>query len=753
MRAPVARSESVTAQGARVAQRWRAFAGALTVVAATFAAVPVAGSAHAATIDTSAYYVLVSRHSGKAIDVNGASMSDGASIVQWTRTDSNNQQWQFVDAGGGNYQLRARHSGKVLAIAQGSTADGADVVQATSTAATSQQFRVVDTDSGYVKLINRNSGKALDLWGWSTTNGGRISQYTDSGGANQQWQLIKVGTNAMGVVAAMEPGWNLGNSLDAVGSDETAWGNPAITQSLINNIKAQGFNSIRIPVTWSAHQGGAPNYTIEAAYLARVKQVVDWAVAADLYVLLNVHHDSWQWVNKLPADHDNVLARYNATWTQIASTFRDSSTKVLYESINEPTFRDGAVPPAWPAPSDAQNAQLLNELNVNFHRIVRASGGNNATRVLVLPTLHTSADQARIDELLATFNALNDPNLAATMHYYGYWPFSVNIAGSTRYDATTHADLTANFDRQASGFIARGIPVILGEYGLLGFDKHTGTVEQGEKLKFFEYLGHYARTKGLTTMWWDNGQHLDRTSFQWKDPELFAQVRSSWTTRSGTASEDFIYTARSSSITAKTITINRNGTTFQGVRQGTTWLTYGTDYTLDGDRLTFTASALTRLSGSRAYGVNAQVHLVFSQGVPWRVDIRTYDPPVLQNATGTTKSFAIPTSFRGDQLATVEAKYADGTNAGPANWTSFKEFTRAFEPNYSGNSIALAITKTEDDGTTSMPTDLFSEVVDGVRVPAVNDGARVTLTFHFWSGARVTYYVTRNGTSVTGSTS
>jgi aryl-phospho-beta-D-glucosidase BglC (GH1 family) len=726
----------------------------LATVAVTLTAVPVATEAEAATIDTSASYVLASRHSGKAIDVNGGSTSDGAAIVQWTRSDAANQQFQFVDAGGGYYQLRARHSGKVIDVS--STANGADVVQRTAGSATSQQFRVVDTDSGYVKLINRSSGKALDLWGWSTANGGRISQYTDSGGANQQWQLVKIGAGATAtsVVAAMQPGWNLGNSLDAVGG-ETGWGNPVITQDLINNIKAQGFKSIRLPVNWFERQGGAPGYTIDPAYLSRVKEVVDWAVAADLYVLINVHHDSWKWAAAMPTDHDNVLNRFNATWTQIAGTFRGSSTKVLFESINEPQF-------CWPGPKpdvcskddhDAETAQLLHELNTSFHQIVRSSGGNNASRVLVLPTLHTSSDQARINELLATFDALDDPNLAATTHFYGYWPFSVNIAGATRYDAQTQNDMTGVLDRNADSFVARGIPVIIGEFGLLGFDKHTGTVEQGEKLKFFEYFGYYARTKGLTTMWWDNGQHFNRATNQWKDPELFAQIKSSWTTRSGTASEDFVYNEKSSPITAKTITINRNGTTFQGVRQGSTWLTEGSDYTLDGDRLTFTAAALTRLSGSRAYGVNAQVQLVFSQGVPWRVDIRTYDQPTLQNATGTTASFAIPTNFRGDQLATIEAKYADGSNAGPANWTSYKEFTRAFEPNYSGNTTALAITKQEDDGTTSMPTDFFTEEVDKVRVPTVNDGARVTLTFHFWSGAKATYYITKNGTSVTGSTS
>ncbi|GII76382.1 hypothetical protein Sru01_13640 [Sphaerisporangium rufum] len=529
--------------------------------------------------------------------------------------------------------------------------------------------------------------------------------------------------NAMAQVAAMQPGWNLGNTFDATGSDETSWGNPRVTQAFLDNLKAQGFKSIRIPVTWGQHHGAGPSYTIDPAWLSRVREVVDWALADGFYVMINIHHDSWQWINTMPTDRTNVLNRYNALWTQLAAAFRNAPAKLVLESVNEPQFTGSS--------GDAQNAQLLDELNTSFQRIVRQSGGGNATRLLVLPTLHTSADQPRVDELTATLSKLNDPNIAATVHYYGYWPFSVNVAGGTRFDATVQQDLVAAFDRVYNAFVARGIPVILGEYGLLGFDRHTGTIEQGEKLKFFEFLGYYARAKRITTMLWDNGQHFDRTTYQWHDPELWAQIRSSWTTRSGTASSDQVYLAKASAISAETLTLNLNGTSFQALRQGGTNLVNGTDYTVSGDQLTLTAAALTRLAGSRAYGVNATLQAVFSQGVPWRIDIISYDRPVLSNATGTTASFAVPTRFRGDQLATMEAKYADGSNAGPHNWTSFKEFDVAFAPDYPGSAIKLK-------------PEFFAEV---------NDGSRVTLTFHFWSGATVTYYVTRSGGSVTGTTS
>ncbi|WP_330274862.1 cellulase family glycosylhydrolase [Lentzea sp. NBC_00516] len=610
---------------------------------------------------------------------------------------------------------------------------GQQVTQAWNATVTSSGSQVTAADAGYNKVIEPNAKVSFGFNGsWSGTNTAPASfalngvTCTGSPGTPTTTTTTTTTTtgnpvpgNAMAQVAAMQPGWNLGNSLDATGSDETSWGNPRVTEALLDNVKAQGLKSIRIPVTWGQHQ--ASDHTIEAAYLNRVKEVVGWALADDLQVMINIHHDSWQWISAMPSNRTGVLTRYNAIWTQLASAFKDSPGKLVFESVNEPQFTGSS--------GDAQSAQLLHELNSSFRDIVRRSGGNNASRLLVLPTLHTSSDQARLDELATSISGFNDPNLIATFHYYGYWPFSVNVAGGTRYDATAQKDLTDSFDRVHNTFVARGVPVILGEYGLLGFDRHTGTIEQGEKLKFFEHLGYYARTKKITTMLWDNGQHLGRTSFQWSDPELIAQIKSSWATRSGTASSDQVFSARSSAVAAKTITLNTNGTTFIGLRQGTTELVRGTDYTIAGDQLTLTAAAMTRLSGSRSYGTNAVLTASFSTGVPWRINLITHDVPVLSAATGTTAAFSIPTTFRGDLLATMEAKYADGSNAGPHNWTSFKEFDRAFAPNYT-------------TGATTLTPEFFAEV---------NDNARVTLTFHYWSGATVTYYVTRSGSAVTGS--
>ncbi|MFJ9736932.1 cellulase family glycosylhydrolase [Streptomyces sp. NPDC101166] len=522
-------------------------------------------------------------------------------------------------------------------------------------------------------------------------------------------------------VAAMQPSWNLGNTLDAV-PDETSWGNPAATKALFDTIKAQGFRSVRVPVTWTDHQSPDAPYTIDAAWMDRVEQVVDWALADGLHVVINVHHDSWQWMSRMATDHDRVLARFKATWTQVAARFRDSSPALLFESVNEPQFDNT---------SDAQGIQYLRELDTAFHGIVRGSGGGNASRLLVLPTLHTDSGQNFLDALVSEMRSLDDPNLVATVHYYGWYPFSVNVAGGHRFDAAAQKDMTDHFARVRATLTSKGIPVYLGEYGLLQYpdDNHPARVEQGEALKYFEQFGYEARAAGVTTALWDPGfSYLNRTTMQWRVPELVAQIKSSWTTRSGTASSDRVFLPKSAAITAKTLTLNPNGLAFRGLWQGSTMLLPGRDYTVSGSRLTLTASALTRLAGNRAYGINATVEARFSRGLPWKIHVTSYDRPVLSGATGGSGGLTVPAQYRGDLLATMEARYADGGNAGPTDWTPFQEFNEAFSPDYTGNSLVL---------TSKFVTSLL-------------DGAQATLTFHFWSGASVTYRVTRSGSTVTG---
>ncbi|MFJ1729924.1 non-reducing end alpha-L-arabinofuranosidase family hydrolase [Streptomyces sp. NPDC088254] len=177
--------------------------------------------AAAATVDPNASYVLVNRNSGKALDVYNMATGDGARITQWTRNDQNQQQWRFVDSGGGYYRIVSRHSGKVLDVQNRSTANGGPIVQWADLNGTNQQWRLSDSSDGYVRLISRHSSKALEVQGASTADNANIVQYDDWGGANQQWQLVKVGADipgpcdlpstyrwtSTGALAQPKPGW------------------------------------------------------------------------------------------------------------------------------------------------------------------------------------------------------------------------------------------------------------------------------------------------------------------------------------------------------------------------------------------------------------------------------------------------------------------------------------------------------------------------------------------------------------------
>ncbi|HET6861029.1 MAG TPA: X2-like carbohydrate binding domain-containing protein, partial [Streptomyces sp.] len=207
-------------------------------------------------------------------------------------------------------------------------------------------------------------------------------------------------------------------------------------------------------------------------------------------------------------------------------------------------------------------------------------------------------------------------------------------------------------------------------------------------------------------------------------------IKTSWTTRSGSTSFDRLFIPKSARITDQSLTLNRNGLSFRGLWHGDRKLAEGSDYTVSGDRLTLKAAALTRLVGDRSYGDNATLQARFSKGRPWKLHVATYDAPQQTGASGSTSALTIPTRFRGDQLATMEATYGDGSNAGPTDWTAFQEFNVSFTPDHAGNTITL--------------TEKF--------LTSLRDDSPVKLTFSFYSGAEITYQVTKSGTSVTGST-
>ncbi|MDX8045618.1 cellulase family glycosylhydrolase [Gracilibacillus sp. S3-1-1] len=517
-------------------------------------------------------------------------------------------------------------------------------------------------------------------------------------------------------VEDMQPGWNLGNTFDAIGEDETAWGNPFVTQELIQKVADEGFKSIRIPITFDQRMEESGDYLIDEDFLERVDQAIQWSLEEDLYVMINVHHDSWVWIEEgMQQNHEQTVERFNAIWTQLADRYKDEPIQLMFESINEPRF--------WGTAQESQ--QYLDELNTHFHQIVRASGGNNDSRPLVLPTLDTGSEPEKVAPLYQYMTELNDPNIIATVHYYGFWPFSVNIAGYTRFEEDTINDIHTTLDRVHDTFTANGIPVVIGEFGLLGFDADTGVIQQGEKLKFFEHFIHYAEEKDLVHMLWDNGQHLDRHSLKWDDKELADMMQMSWSNRSAVPNDNFIYLDNAAEITEQSLTFELNGHSFDGVYYNGQLLEEGSDYTIDEDTITFAQSLLRSFDKDDQLGSVATLTITFTGGVNWDIDVRVVQTPELAETEGDISTFHIPTVFNGDQLATMEAYYPDGSFAGPQDWTSFKEFGYTFSPNYEADYIELKEA-------------FFHELQDGP----------VDLIFHFWSGKTIEYSITKAGNHV-----
>ncbi|MBO1331415.1 non-reducing end alpha-L-arabinofuranosidase family hydrolase [Streptomyces sp. VRA16 Mangrove soil] len=208
-------------RGDRGLRRGRRGTVAVTVAAllAGLCLALTAAPASAASVDTGAWYVLVNRGSGKALDVTDRNADNGTGMQQYTRNDGAWQQWRFVDTGNGTYEVRSRFTGKVLDVAGASTADGARIQQWDDAGGTNQRFTLADSTDGYVRLIGRGSGKAVGVSGSSTADGAAVVQATDTQAAAQQWQLVRTATVSTALTSS--PSWVSTGVLAGPQSDAT----------------------------------------------------------------------------------------------------------------------------------------------------------------------------------------------------------------------------------------------------------------------------------------------------------------------------------------------------------------------------------------------------------------------------------------------------------------------------------------------------------------------------------------------------
>jgi endoglucanase len=307
---------------------------------------------------------------------------------------------------------------------------------------------------------------------------------------------------AQTVANGMRAGWNLGNTLEAQ-CGETAWGNPMVTQQLIDSVRAAGFNSIRIPAAWNCHTNPAGSTTIDSAWMARVKTVVDYAYNSGMYVILNIHWDGG-WLQDHPtfAFQQANNQRQQAFWTQIATTFRNYNERMLFAGTNE-VHADYGTP-------TSEHITVQQSYNQTFVNAVRATGGNNSSRTLVVQTYNTNAWHGLNYFSMPTDTIAN--RLIVEFHHYDPYDYTINPSGPClawgspypQYSQCSwaqenyHTDLFAQIRNR---WVAQGIPVILGEYGVARRSNHVA----GAREYYLEFVTRTATTNGIKTFYWDNG--------------------------------------------------------------------------------------------------------------------------------------------------------------------------------------------------------------------------------------------------------
>lgn len=313
-------------------------------------------------------------------------------------------------------------------------------------------------------------------------------------------------------------GWNLGNQLDAQVNgvaNETSWGNPRATQALFDKLAADGFNAVRIPVTWLGKVGPAPDYTIDDAWLNRVHEVVEYAENAGLRAIVNIHHDgadSEYWLNVKKAATDaafnrQVKEQLAAMWTQIARKFADKGDFLIFEPFNE--IHDGGWGWGDNVKDGGKQYACVNEWNQVFVDAVRATGGNNATRYLSAVGYCTNPDLT-LEHLVLP----DDPTpgrMLVAVHYYDPNTFTLE-ATKTEWGHTGAAGKKENwgneeeveklFARLKAKYADKGVPVYIGEAGCV---HHSSSRAELFRKYYMEYVFKAARDYGLGIVVWDNG--------------------------------------------------------------------------------------------------------------------------------------------------------------------------------------------------------------------------------------------------------
>lgn len=357
--------------------------------------------------------------------------------------------------------------------------------------------------------------------------------------------------NQSQIVEAMGPGWNLGNQLESVTDnvpEETNWGNPVITEKLIQSVKAAGFKSIRIPVSYFAKIDDDKDYTIDSKWLDRVQEVVNYCIKNDLYAVINIHGDGYNtidggWLLCNGKNQTEIKKKYKKVWKQIAERFKNCDEHLLFESMNEEF--DGSY-----SEPNKEYYQNINDYNQIFVDTVRKTGDNNTKRWLIIPGWNTNIDYTAgdygfklpTDQYRDKSIDKEEQRIMISVHYYSPWDFCGGENGvitqwgneaddpsktSTTCDETY---MKNQLNLMKTTFADKGYPVFIGEYGSIDKTSYDSENEY-YRAYFARKLCQLSRKNGCIPMYWDNGYNgvhgfglFDRTTCEVTQPVIIDAI-------------------------------------------------------------------------------------------------------------------------------------------------------------------------------------------------------------------------------------
>ncbi|WP_082603450.1 cellulase family glycosylhydrolase [Flavobacterium sp. Root901] len=410
-----------------------------------------------------------------------------SNVTAWSISNSNANWIQLSQAGGTSGTVTV----KITAAENTSTETRTAIITISSGETSSVQI-----------TVNQAAGSVTNLYPSYNTN----PVPADASG---------MGSTAAQLASKIKLGWNIGNTLEATGG-ETAWGNPKVTKALIDAVKANGFNAIRIPCSWNQNMANAATAQIKTEWLDRVKEVVQYCVDNDMYVVVNIHWDGgWLENNITEAKKVENNAKQKAFWEQIATHLRGFDEHLLFASANEPAVEDAA------------QMAVLTSYHQTFINAVRSTGGKNAYRTLVVQGPTTDIEKTnKLMTTLPTDTATG--RMMVEVHYYAPWNFGGLTKDETwgkmfyywgaNYHSTTdiernaaygeEADLEKNFKLMKTQFVDKGIPVLLGEFGAIRRTTLTGdalTLHLASRAYYLKTVVKTARANGLLPFYWDEG--------------------------------------------------------------------------------------------------------------------------------------------------------------------------------------------------------------------------------------------------------